>query len=114
MRDFTTTEYIEPIVDALLKDHEVVDLTEYGLGVRLKEKRGEHPKSTLIRNNEGKIVFFSYDYFHVDEYVALRREMLDWAIAVETYPGELDTWVYREYDRIDAAVGKMLLERSGL
>lgn len=105
MKDFTTADYINPIIGYFkafytpVKDRRTLEALN--CTVLLKKNRVNEYKA--IRANEPLYTFNN----PVKE---LYAEVADYAEYASTEPGELDEWRYNEEERIQAAIRDRLIE----
>lgn len=110
MKDFTTPEYITPVINEIFENYKPIrgnsaalkSLNAIGL---LKKKKG---REYIAIRTPGAGGFY---YFSGKAIKALLKELDSWTAAAETEPGELDTWKYREENRIQEAIRAGIIKK---
>ena len=105
MKDFTTTDYIEPIIGYFKAFYTPVrdKKTLEALNCTVLLKRARVNEYKAIRANEA---FYAYN----SPVKELYAEVEDYAEYASTEPGELDQWRYNEEKRIQTAIRDRLIE----
>jgi len=105
MKQFTTNEYIDPIIAEVkafytpIKDPVV--LKALNCNVLLQKNRTRDCKA--IRSND-------YFFIYTPSVKELYAEVKDFAEYASTEPGELDKWEMQEMDRIQKTIRDRLIE----
>ena len=107
MKDFTTLEYITPVIEEikekylLLNPDQTVKKCLNCVGLLRKKSTNEY----IALRTGGP--FFIWE--HITTIKKLYKDLQTWVMAAETYPGELDTWRYREENAIQHAIKNQLI-----
>lgn len=107
MKDFTTKEYIKPIIDEIKRKYTPAKASKAALDclhcIAILKRNGTR-ECIALRPGEP---FFIWQ--HIETVKELYSTLQSWTEAAETEPGELDAWMYREEDRIQAAIRDALI-----
>lgn len=103
MKKFYTPEYIAPIIDEIKSKFEPETRPEVLKALNAK---------LLLKNkksNDYRVIRETCFFYYGEATRKLYKELDTWTEAAETEPGELDTWKYKEQDRIQEATRKAIL-----
>lgn len=107
MKDFTKEKYIKPITDEIKRKYSPVKASKAALDclhcIAIIKRNGTR-EYIALRPGEP---FFIWE--HIETVKELYKALQSWTEAAETEPGELDSWMYREEDRIQAAIRDALI-----
>ena len=110
MKDFTTPEYIKPVISEIFNDYKVesthpATLKALDCIAVLQQKKGRG--CIAIRTPEKG----GFNYYGHPAINHLLKEIDLFSEMVETYPGQLDNWTYQEERRIMEAIRHGIIER---
>ena len=99
MKDFTTADYIKPIVDEISRKYYIDRPTKevkaiFNCDLVLTPAAENTRNRFLINPDRDTLLPDIYQFLHVFQEIKLFSKL------VETYPGELDQWQDREKDRV--------------
>lgn len=107
MKDFTTTEYITPVIEEIKEKYFLVNPDQ-------TVKKCLNCVGLLHRKTTNEYIalrtggpFFIWQ--HITTIKNLYNVLKEWTKAAETYSGELDPWRYREEDAIQHAIRDRLI-----
>ena len=106
MKDFTTPEYIQPIIDEIETHYTArADFNKFLNCKVIFTKKGTNT-AFCVREN-------APFYYSMDGRSAALKKLhaiiLDYSNYAATEPGELDAWYYREQERIQDAIRDALI-----
>ena len=106
MKDFTTPEYITPIIAEIsaLYTPVINPAVNKALNCNMLLQHNHSRNALVIRENET----FYYSRGAARE---LLQEVKSYAETAETYPGELDRWTWDEETRIMSAVRDAIINK---
>ena len=110
MRDFTTPDYIRPVICEIFTDYEPENTHPATLKALdciaiLKQKNG---RGCIAIRTPDKGAFNYYCHPAINN---LLKAVSDFAETVETHPGQLHEWEYQEERRIMEAIRKGIIEK---
>lgn len=107
MKDFTTPEYINPILAEIRALYTpIIDkAVNAALNCDMLLQSNHTRNAYTIRAGES---FYYYSTSAATK--ALYKELSEYAKAAETEPGELDTWTYYEEKRIQNAIRDAIIK----
>ncbi len=107
MKDFTTPEYITPVIEEIKEKYFLVD-PDQTVKKCLNCVGLLHRKATneYIALRTGGPFFI---WQHITTIKKLYKDLETWTKAAEAYTGELDTWRDREEDAIQHAIRNQLI-----
>lgn len=107
MKDFTTPEYINPIIEEIKTEYSPeyspAALKALDCIVILNKKRSRN--SLAIRTPDKGGFYYSSPATH-----KVYKALAEYAAAAETEPGELDRWTWKEHTRIQEAIRAALIQ----
>lgn len=107
MKDFTTPEYIAPIIEEIKTEYSPeyspAALRALDCIVILNKKRSRN--SLAIRTPDKGGFYYSSPATR-----KVYKAVADYAAAAETEPGELDQWTWKEHTRIQEAIRAALIK----
>ena len=109
MKDFTTADYIKPIVDEISRKYYIDRPTKevkaiFKCDLELSPASGSND-IYFINSDRDTLLPDIYKFLYVFQEITLFSK------AVETYPGELDQWQDREKDRVIKATYNELIKQ---
>lgn len=104
MKDFTTTEFIKPIIEEFTSVYKNITTDYYKkhLNCDLLFEKGKH-NATAVRRNQAF-------HYYGKSVIELEKKIRDFAKCAETYEGELDKWEWNEEERVQNAIRDELLK----